>query len=432
MSPRGKRKLETPEAFKVDCEIGTLRIVVEEMPSRPGYVVMRRWVDRWVRKSLGRMTLRDERGAVLESARDAAKVAAANWYHEITGQKPEAIALPAVPTIGQTWGLISAPATGKYPHRTAFRDELQRALEYAVLTWGGETPWTAIDSDHWTTLLRKRLSEQVQQQRTGLRSTEITVSRILTAANWLRKKKRIPLEAAVIDSEWRDEMRQYWKGLTGEASVPEPFRPRHTDDEARRLIARSWDVDHRFGLMMALGAELRLGQVARAKRSDLDLVANQFTVKGSGDKKGETIELTVGQSLAVQRALVGYLRDLERSGVDYYLFPAGRMLGKAAGNPIARVDQGLEHIEENTIRDWYWSAETLAGISRVKGRGVYGVRRAAVDHALGQKVSQQGLKSLGGWSSDEMPRRVYADQENVAGRKEAATVRSSFRGESDA
>lgn len=434
MSPRGKVKLAAPEAFKVESKVGGIRFVVEEMPSRPGYVVMRRWVNgEWKRKSVGRMELRDERGAVLPSAIEQAEIVAAKWHHELTGLEPDKAVAPALGTVGQTWAQISDPATGKYPHQTPFRDELQRALEYAVATWGADRPWVGISADDWTRLMRQRLTEQVARGRTGLRSTEITVARIITAANWLRKKKRIPFDAAIIDPEWRtDELAPFYMGLTKTKSMPEPFRPRHTDEEARKLIAVSWDVDPRFGLMMALGAELRLGQVARSRRSDLDLTANTFTVKGSGDKKGETIELTPGQSIAVQRALEGYLREFEAAGGSYHLFPGGRMIGKKGGDPVARQTiRGLQHINENTIRDWYWEAETLAGILRVKGRGVYGVRRAAVDHALKGKISQQGLKSLGGWSSDEMPRRVYADQENKNGRREAATSRASFRGESD-
>lgn len=442
MSPRGKVKLAAPEVFKVESTVGGIRFVVEEMPSRPGYVVMRRWVDgEWKRKSIGRMVLRDERGAILPSAKAQAEVKAAEWYFQLTGQAAAKEVAPSAVTVGQTWDLISDPATGKYPHPSPFRDELERSLAYAVATWGADRLWVSITADDWTRLMRQRLTEQVQRGRVGLRSTEITVSRILTAANWLRKKKRIPMDAAVIDPDWRkDELAPFYMGLTKTKSMPEPNRPRHTDDEARRLIAVSWEVDPRFGLLMALGAELRLGQVARAKRSDLDLSANTFTVKGSGDKKGETIELTVGQSLAVQRAFSTYLFEAEgdylvpqRIPDDYYLFPGGRLYGKKAGEAMATVGQArAAHINENTIRDWYWAAEKLAEIPRIRGRGVYGVRRAAVDHALGKKVSQQGLKSLGGWSSDEMPRRVYADQENRQGRKEAASARASFRGESDA
>lgn len=436
VSPRGKRKLAAPEAFTMTLELGQFPITVEEKKGRPGYVVMRCFrAGKQTLKAIGRMAVRDDRGAVLPEAVSVAKDKATAWYRQLTGAEPTAAKAPALFTIGDTWAAISDPETGKYPHRSGFRDELQRALEYAGIIWGTATAWTAITSDSWTRLIRRRLTEQVKQNRTGLRSTEITVSRLLTAANWLRKKKRIPLEAAIIDSEWRDEMEAFWMGLTKQKSVPDPHRPRHTDAEVRAILEKSWARDPRFGFMMALGAELRLGQVARAKRSDLDMDANTFTVRGSGDKKGETIELTDGQQSAAERALDGYLRKAEAlyegtPETDYYLFPAAYLSGVNTREPFMSVKLArASHVAENTIRHWYRDTETMAGVRHIQGRGAYGVRRRAVDSALEQDISEHGLKSLGGWSSGDMPRKVYADKANKAGRSEAAKVRAAFRGE---
>lgn len=433
VTPSAVRKLVEPVVLDVTLDLGQFPVTIYE--PRPGYVVMRCYVGgRHKRKAIGRLTLRDDRGALLSSVVPLVKDKATAWYRQLTGAEPmTAVAPKAAVTIGETWALIVDPATGKYPHRTPFRDELHRSLDYAVAAWGSDTTWTSIDSDRWTALMRARLTEQVTRGRIGLRSTEITVSRILTAANWLRKKKRIPIDAAILDPEWRKELAQFWQGAHANAALPEPFRPRHTDEEARKLLGAAWDVDPRFGLLMALGAELRLGQVARAKRSDLDLDANTFTVRGRGDKKGETIDLTAGQHAAVNRALTGYLHglDSDETRSDYPLFPAGKLLGKKAGDPVASV-RSSDPIASNTIRKWYRDAETLAGVARVKGRGAYGVRRVAVDFGLKEHISESGLKSLGGWSSGDMPRRVYADQENKAGRSEAASVRAKFRGEPDA
>jgi len=55
-----------------------------------------------------------------------------------------------------------------------------------------------------------------------------------------------------------------------------------------------------FALLLALGAELRLGQVVRARRSDLDLIAETFKVLRRGKKRGTVAHLTVGQ-LAAKR-----------------------------------------------------------------------------------------------------------------------------------
>jgi integrase len=427
------------EPFKVVFDGGQFVIIAEELAARPCYVVMRRWngvKQNWQRKAIGEIPLRDAKGRVTDAARTMVKEHCGDWYQRLTGK---IVDVPVVEkhelSIGAAWDIVSNPNDGAYPHQTPYRDEMQRALDFASVVWGEATPWATITPDHWTRLLRARLTQLINQKKTGLRATEITIARLLTVVTVLRKKKRIPIEAALIDDEWRDAMRAFWRGEKGEASTPEPSRPRHTDAQARAIIAKSWDVDPRFGLMMALGAELRLGQVARARRSQLKLEEKTFQVFGAGAKQGETIDLTAGQMEAIERALTTYLAELELpyqgEGADYYLFPGGKLEGKKHGEPHApaRPIDETSYVIGNTIRKWYREAETLAKVPRIKGRGAYGVRRAAVDHAVGVKVSPAGLKSLGGWSSDEMPRRVYADQENKHGRKEAASVRASFRGE---
>ncbi len=89
----------------------------------------------------------------------------------------------------------------------------------------------------------------------------------------------------------------------------------------------------RLDLLLKLGAELRLGQVARAWRSDIDLDAETFLVRSFGKKRGEVVKLTGGQTLAVCVALSGYLAELEQSGMDYRLFPSGHTPWRAVRQP---------------------------------------------------------------------------------------------------
>jgi hypothetical protein len=51
---------------------------------------------------------------------------------------------------------------------------------------------------------------------------------------------------------------------------------------------------------MALGAELRLGQVIRCRRPDLSLEHATLTVRGKGHKKGAVEHLTAGQMRVVR------------------------------------------------------------------------------------------------------------------------------------
>jgi hypothetical protein len=95
-------------------------------------------------------------------------------------------------------------------------------------------------------------------------------------------------------------------------------------------------VDPRTELAVEVGAELRLGQVLRVMRSELDLTARDLApygtpygklkVRGRGKKGGETIVLTLEQRAAIDRSLAGYLSDLEaqydpeNKKTDYCLF----------------------------------------------------------------------------------------------------------------
>jgi hypothetical protein len=447
MTPRGPRKLAEPEEFAVLVKCGQFDVTAYE--ARPNYVMLRRWKPgkpkgQWQRKAIGELTLRDARGAVLESARAAARDAAMKWYLELTGEIATAPVEKAdAPfTIGQTWAAISDKDTGKYPIKTPFRDELQRAIEYAVVVWGEGTTWASVDDDAWTRLIRRRVTELRAGGKTGIRATEITVSRLGTAAKWLHRTRRIPASVQP-PVDWHDELIAYWKGLAKQQHDPEPERPRYTLEQARKLLHAAWDVDPRCGLLMAVGAELRLGQVRRAKRSDLDLTAAEFgqlTVRGAGDKKGEVVELTRGQRAAVDRALRGYLRILEARWIesngkaDYCLFPGGKLHGRANGEPVisGRDPDALAPISRSALTRRWEPIEFLAGTGEhIRGRGAYGLRRAAVDAAESENISEAGLQALGGWSTPDVPRRIYRDKANRAGRADAKKLRAHIREEAD-
>jgi hypothetical protein len=98
---------------------------------------------------------------------------------------------------------------------------------------------------------------------------------------------------------------------------------------------------------------------------------------------------------------------------------------------VARVDRHLKAgpIRGETARQWLREAEKKAGITHLDGRGLYGMRRAAVDFAKAAKISREGLQAHGGWASTEIPDRIYADQEMGYAREEARDVRAKFRGE---
>lgn len=319
-------------------------------------------------------------------------------------------------------GLITDPATGRYPHWNPFRDEMERALRLACEVWGADTTWTQIDELHYTKLLRLRLEQLLAKGCSGVRACEITISRIITVVGWLRETRHIPRDAAPWPKRWKEQVVQHWKGVKGSVRDPEPFRPRHTLEEARAILAAT-NFDPRLELLMWCGMELRLGQVCRAVRSDLDLPAvdwdkpigaeeddsdyGTLKVFGAGKKSGTVVDLTRGQRRRIDDALAaGYLATIEakhQAGecADYCLFPSGYIVGRVGftrGQSIARtlsdhVDYS-RHVSGSWIRKNFREAERRAGVPHIDGRCAYGVRRQGRDVADTAELSPSAIAGI--------------------------------------
>jgi hypothetical protein len=423
---------------------GKSRVVVYEDLARGRQLTLRWWGgSNWKRKSLGKTFARDRRGRIDADTEQWAKEQATIKSAALIAGTPEAtIVLPQRFTIGEARAAIVEKETGKYPHDTPFRRELLRALDCAVLVWKAETPWVQVDDTAWTTLIRRRVSGLLLRDKQGIRSTEITVSRINTAAQWLRDQKKIPRDAALLPRTWRRDLLDYWRGETaaraGQAvdTVEEPkvSRPRHTLEEMRKILAAAPTVDPRFALLLQLAAEYRLGQARRAKRSHL--TDTTFTITGRGKKGGALVDLTPGQQAAWASAIAagGYLAAMEatwlKKGTDYFLFPAGKMFGRKKG--AWTLGEGID-LTKPVSREWviktFHAAERAAAVPELKGRAAYGLRRQNIDAANALGISNLGKQASGGWSSTKVPDSIYAEQTNSAGRAEASRARATTRGE---
>jgi hypothetical protein len=422
---------------------GASRVVAYEDLARGRQITLRwRVGSNWRRKTLGLTLERDKRGNITKASEGAAKDAATVKSAALIKGTPEEKALaPARFTIAETRAVLIDPDTGPYPHATPFRAEVLRALDFAGTVWDESTAWATITNDDWTKLIRRRLAGLLKREKQGYRTTEVTVSRINTAAEYLRDTAKIPRDAARLPKKWRKTLLESWrsqvKAVTGvDPKDPVPSRPRHTLDEMRRILEAAPLVDPRFGLLMQLAAEYRAGQALKAKRSDLDPDVGSFTIHGRGKKLGALIDLTPGQLAYVRAVLAtGYLAELEgeyqADGTDYYLFPAGRLLGRGTEDARLSTDMDLtKPVERQWVIDNFHAAEDVAKVPRVKGRAQYGTRRQNVDAMNAEGISPLGKQAAGGWSSTDVPDAIYAESTNSVGRAEAAKVRARTRGES--
>lgn len=449
-------------------------------------------------------------GKKLEARQEWARQQAMVKYLELSGVasgapgtasgRPDPAAPKPLLTIVGARALITDPDKGKYRTETQHRKEVLRALAFAERVWGADTPWSAIGPDEIRQLGARRVRELVEEAARlavaeaaradaapgaepapgdsardlrrargrrgkalrpsggrvgrGYAGAESFVKAIVAVAGWLRDRGHIPGSAAVAPARWKIELKEFWRALQkerGEDARPYvPERPRHTVEELRRILTAAPEVDARLALLLALGAELRAGQVVRAVRTDVVLEPTeaapygQLTVHGAGKKRGEVVFLTRGQRAALDVAIGaadperGYLRDLEaafRAGEikDYPLFPAGQMPGVRKGAPVATVDRhaGAPPMSRDQMRLLFQAAEAKAGVAHQAGRSFYGPRRAGVDGATGEDISKHGLMHFGGWADTQVPDQIYADQESETHRAEARDVRAKVRGEAE-
>lgn len=428
---------------------GAARVVVYEDVARGGALTLRWWVaarKQWKRKSLGRTLERDRNRKPVKASVEWAKQQAMRKSVALSDGVVDVAAIaPVAPfTIGETKKALTDVDTGPYPHATPFRDEMTRALELACMVWGEDTTWKEIDDQAWTKLMRRRLVALLAKEKQGIRSTEITVSRINTAAEWLRDQKKIPRDAALLPKKWRADLLKYWRGETAklqgkksdEIDDPVPHRPRHTLEDMRKVLAAAAKVDPRLYLLLQLAAEYRLGQARTARRSHIHSADRTFRIFGRGKKGGAVIDLTDGQVAAWDAAIAegGYLHDLERAWVDeqkdYYLFPSGKMLGRKASTWT--LGRGID-AEKPVSREWiiknFHAAEDRAEVKKIKGGAAYLLRRQNVDAMNEVGISGLGKQAAGGWSSTKVPDSIYAEGTNKVGREEAKRVRSLTRGE---
>jgi hypothetical protein len=143
-------------------------------------------------------------------------------------------------------------------------------------------------------------------------------------------------------------------------------------------------LDARVRLLLDLGIEGRLGQVARAWRSHLSVEGNLriplLRVPGRGRKRGPVWLLSETQCAHLAFALeVGYLADLERAYRrheidDYALVPSG-----ALREGRAPLERGRKPVHEDTPAKWNASIEAAVGVPPRDTRGNYGFRRAFSD-----------------------------------------------------
>jgi len=169
----------------------------------------------------------------------------------------------------------------------------------------------------------------------------------------------------------------------------------------------------------------------------------RVVVHGSGKKLGVTRDLTPEERAAIDRALNGYLRDLEeayqqRLRGDYPMFPAGRLRYDIAPSRVPRRKNGATPIRraklsaakpmnDRTLNDLFHALERAATVTPIPGRGWYGIRRRAADVYEDYEKDERVLNDQTGHKKSETRREVYQERERETIRAKSAETRRRVR-----
>ncbi len=403
----------------------------------------------WRRKSLGRV-VRTASGRLIEKSVAWAVQQAQLQYDRLVAGLPDEVRETLTPlTIRDGLALATHPTRGQYKVDTPHRRELTRSLNHAVRVWGERKTWASVTMEDLSELWCDRMDALRARGYRGQRSAVVVIRDVLAVAGWLRGTQKIPATACLFEGRyWKKQLAKDWRERSGEDREYTPDRPRHTRDELLAVLAVLPQLDPRFSLALDLGAEDRLGQVLRCRRSDLDPDDGRLQIHGLGKKRGTRVALTASQLAHVMRALTtGYLRELEdhylRTGEDYPLFPAGQLKGNRVGlgdgtrksraTPWAGWATVAQHgnaapVNRSVLDGWMKDAERLAGVTHMPGRGLYGLRRQGVDGAMTENISPEGLQAWGGWADGQIPDRIYRDTKRRGAEEEARETRDRHRG----
>jgi hypothetical protein len=335
---------------------------------------------------------------------------------------------------GGTRLALASDGSGMYPETSRQRSDVSSAVEVAKRILGRETAWRALVPSRMAQVWRHLMKLHMESGRSGPRHAEVVVSSLYAIAAWLRDNEYIQADAARPPSGWRKQLRQEW--ATALDREIKPARPRHSSEEMAALFDHLGSAEPRLRLAIELGAELRLGQVLRLRRSDVQVdragngppsdLLGTITVRGRGNKHGETIVLTQDQRSGLDASWSGVLKDYEakfRLGLvdNYPLFPGGKLTGGVA---IARV--GRKVWNPRTALDAFHALEATAGVQSEVGRGWYGIRRTTTDLAPEFTSDDRVLDRLGGHGR-ETREGVYQDRRQIRFAREAAEVRDRLR-----
>lgn len=323
-------------------------------------------------------------------------------------------------TLARAVQLFLHPTDGSYPSDSAWKGEVKSQLNHVVRILGGAFPVEQIRHQHYRKLWRTLAQEYRDNDQHGPRACEMICGSFRKMVTWLQQEELVEAGTGLPAPRWKAAMKEEWVEISGKP-IPEPNRPRYSDEETIKLWKALHRADPRLAMMMEEGAELRLGQVRRAFRSNMFAYDERLedgsvvhhaiggvNVIGRGKKRGGKVLFTPKQRAYVtEQMTTGYLSELERAFQageisDYRLTP-GEFLARGK----AQIKNAMAEPSDRALRNWWHDLEELAGVEHVKGRGWYGERRRRIQNIEKDTKASPTAKNRASGHTKTDTREIY-------------------------
>jgi integrase len=178
-----------------------------------------------------------------------------------------------------------------------------------------------------------------------------------------------------------------------------PAQPLILDDEVAALVAKAGEVWPRFPFYLRLVYETghRSSSVRLLEWGDVDLETRTIRWRAEVDKIDHEHETPMSDGAWELLDAAHHALGRPDAGL---LFPSDR----APGQPINR----------KTIQQYWRTCERLAGVARVRGRGLHALRRLFATSL--KAVPMPDLMALGGWKSAQTLTTCYLKPDHATSR----------------
>lgn len=323
------------------------------------------------------------------------------------------------------------PKEGEWATETPHVRSVRKSLRQAAEIIGADLLWSDLRHAHYRKLWRELARRYVNDGEGGPRWTEMVCGNLQSTARWLQQEGLVEPGDGQPAARWNQTMRKEWREIVGRP-VPAPRKLRYTPTESAKLWRTLPAADPRLYLAMEIGAEMRLGQVIRAMRSDVLASPDRseplhaVRIHGAGRKEGGTVVLTPESREALRTVLQdGYLSLMEsayQAGEikDYPLFPGHKIRGGKM--PAGRTRQ----LSRTGLHQMWRDLEDLAEVPHVDHRAWYGIRRLQSDQAEDVESDARVLNVMGGWKHTGTRER-YQEEGRLDIAEKAAESRRKIR-----